>query len=238
MHWAIWDRLEDLLLEAEVSPVIAVVPDNADPKLMIDAPSERFWDRVRAWQARGWAIGLHGYRHSYVNDQSGIVGFRGGSEFAGLPIDEQDSKLERALGVFALERVRADAWIAPNHSFDRTTLSLLRRRGLSVVSDGFSLLPYRDTDGMTWVPQQLWGLRTRPFGVWTVCLHPNRWDPDQLDSFARDLRAYSGRMTSLAAVVTDYRTRRRTLVDDAFDAWARRGRQRPAGSMTSTASPE
>ena len=59
MNWANWRVLEAMLLQAGISPILAVVPDNRDPKLVAGPPAPDFWDHVRAWQARGWAIGLH-----------------------------------------------------------------------------------------------------------------------------------------------------------------------------------
>src|SRR5581483_5506683 len=37
---------------------------------------------------------------------------------------------------------------------------------------GVALYPFHRFN-LTWVPQQLWQPRVMPFGVWTVCLHPN-----------------------------------------------------------------
>ena len=48
--------------------------------------------------------------------------------------------------------------MAPWHSFDATTKAALAELGVRVISDGFSVLPYRDDKGMLWVPQQLWRL--------------------------------------------------------------------------------
>src|SRR5260370_42375028 len=54
------------LMARRLKPILAVVPDNQDPMLKVDAPVADFWDRVRQWQARGWTIALHGYQHRYV----------------------------------------------------------------------------------------------------------------------------------------------------------------------------
>ena len=67
MNWGVWDAVETELLRHNTRPIVAVVPDNRDPKLMADAPRAEFWDRVRRWQSIGWAIGLHGYQHVYVS---------------------------------------------------------------------------------------------------------------------------------------------------------------------------
>src|SRR5712692_12017049 len=85
MNWAVWRAVEDVLVRYNISPLLAVVPDNQDPHLQITPARVDFWDCVRRWQALGWTIGLHGYRHSYVTRESGLLGINSFSEFAGLP---------------------------------------------------------------------------------------------------------------------------------------------------------
>src|SRR5215469_15120577 len=96
MNWDIWVRVEKVLLESGIRPILAVVPDNQDPKLHAAAPNSEFWARVRTWQARGWTIGLHGYQHLKATHDGGILNLNQWSEFSGLPFDEQKSKLQRA----------------------------------------------------------------------------------------------------------------------------------------------
>src|ERR1051326_483182 len=93
LNWRVWSRLESILERHRVKPLLAVVPDNRDAKLMVDAPDPDFWARVRDWQARGWTIALHGYQHAYVTTDSGIVGLNAYSEFAGLAYAEQKRKI-------------------------------------------------------------------------------------------------------------------------------------------------
>lgn len=208
MNWGVWTEVEAVLLEEGVRPILAVVPDNRDEGLRVAPPRSDFWDQVRRWQGLGWAIGLHGYQHRYVTREAGIVGLNARSEFAGLPQEVQEDKLRRALAVFRREGVRADAWVAPGHSFDRTTLRVLAALGVRVVSDGFGLFPWVDEEGMVWIPQQLWRFRPVPFGVWTVCFHPNAWGPEDVARFREDLRRYRGAIADLPAVVAAYGGRR------------------------------
>lgn len=224
MNWGMWNLIEDALVKATIRPIMAVIPDNRDPKLRIEPPDPMFWDRVRSWQARGWAIGVHGHHHRPIDQARRMIGSAGWSEFVGRGFAEQDAKVEKALAIFANHEVRADAWIAPNHSFDATTVSILRRRGLHVIVDSFSLFPHRDDEGMMWVPQQLWDLRRRAFGVWTVCFHHNRWGEDRLRAFVDALDRYQSRITDLASILDEYGRRRRSRLDRAFELWARRGR--------------
>ena len=212
MNWAAWEAIEAHLVRCGVKPILAVVPDNRDPKLMVDPPRADFWDRVRRWQAMGYTIALHGYQHRYVNREAGIMGLTPQSEFAGLPRAEQEAKLRSALAIFAEQRVRADAWVAPSHSFDRVTVAILAELGVTVISDGLWPWPFTQ-GGVTWIPQQLWGFQPKPDGLWTVCNHHNAWSERRIEQFGETLSAYAPRMTDVATVLGTYVGRRLTLSD-------------------------
>lgn len=215
MNWAIWDKVEEGLCRHGVRPILAVVPDNHDPKLIVCPPRPDFWDRVRQWQLRGWAIGLHGYQHRYVNNSRGLMKLTPQSEFACLPRVEQEAKLRAGLAIFAEQNVRADCWVAPAHSFDLTTVAVLAEMGLRTISDGLEQWPYRDAFGVTWIPQQLWSFRRKGAGVWTVCQHHNDWTEAQCDSFLRDLQVFAPFISDLPTVVGAHSSRSRSVRDRA-----------------------
>jgi predicted deacetylase len=213
MNWPVWSSVEATLIELGIRPMLAVVPANEDPVLAVDEPNPRFWELARTWQARGWTIALHGFRHRFLTGEAGVVGINPRSEFAGLPRDDQRDMLQQGLEVFRQEGLRAGAWIAPAHSFDLTTVEVLRSLGVGVVSDGLGLFPFVDAGGTTWVPQQLWHFRPMPFGVWTVCIHLNAWMPEQVTAFARDLARHRSRISDLDTVVSAYQGRRHSWTD-------------------------
>jgi len=196
MDWRIWEQIEPVLRRHDVRPIMSVVPDNRDPNLAVDVPRADFWSRVRNWQSAGWIIGLHGYQHLYSTHQRGLVGLNAFSEFAGLSEDVQRDKLDRALRIFNDEGVRADAWVAPGHSFDAVTVKLLLEAGVRVISDGFYYRPVRHL-GACWIPQQLWRFRSMPAGLWTVCYHPNRFDAAAVAAFAADVGTYAQRIDAV-----------------------------------------
>jgi len=212
MDWAAWDAVEALLVRHGVRPILAVVPDNRDPGLMVAPAAADFWERVRAWQARGWAIGLHGWQHTYVNREPGILRLNPFSEFAGLGYPEQYAKLRQGLELFRREGVRADAWIAPGHSFDHVTIRALHDLGLPVISDGMALAPYRDPSGALWVPQQFARMRAMPFGLWTFCYHINGLDAAGLADFGRRLERLRPAMIALPQAMA-LAQRRRSPMD-------------------------
>ncbi|WP_257313139.1 DUF2334 domain-containing protein [Geothrix fuzhouensis] len=198
MDWSTWNAVEEILVAQGVKPILAVVPDNQDPKLMVDPPASDFWDRVRGWQARGWAIGLHGYQHLRVNSEPGILGFPSKSEFAGLPYEEQLRKLKLGLEIFAREGVRPDVWIAPSHSFDLVTVAALRELGIRTISDGMAFRPYQDDRGTVWIPQQYAIMRPMPWGVWTFCYHLGLLSGGAMAHFRKSLEQLGPRMISLS----------------------------------------
>jgi peptidoglycan/xylan/chitin deacetylase (PgdA/CDA1 family) len=211
MNWTAWVGIEAHLVRLNVRPILAVVPDNRDPRLVVDPPHPDFWEQVRKWQAMGWTIALHGYQHVYVNRNSGLLHLSLQSEFAGLSREEQEGKLKKGLAIFDEHGVRADAWVAPSHSFDRTTVKILGDLGVTVISDGLWPWPFTDKDRMTWVPQQLWNFWPRPPGVWTICNHHNGWTNQRVEWFGEMLNSYASKMTDMATVLEVFSGREQTL---------------------------
>jgi predicted deacetylase len=216
MNWSVWRQIERILVRFEVKPIVAVVPDNQDEKLRVSSVNKAFWDEVRGWQACGWTIGLHGYQHRYGTRNAGLIGINKNSEFSGLCHTEQRSKLRQALDIFERERVVADIWVAPAHSFDGTTLRALCDLGLRRVSDGFSLYPHLDSSGMLWIPQQLWRFRKMPLGLWTICFHVNAWSVDDIARFGLQVQEFAGELTDCSSVVATYQHRSRKAFDSVF----------------------
>jgi predicted deacetylase len=213
MRWSVWEPVEQLLDAEGIRPIVAVIPDNADPSMRIEPEKADFWERVRTWQAKGWAIGLHGHRHLYTSSDPGWFGWNARSEFAGHGRPEQEASLRAGLEIFDREQVRPDVWVAPNHAFDATTVTLLAELGLPIISDGLALHPYRDDLGLLWVPCQLWGFRQRAIGTWTVCLHPNVWGPADIARFARDVRSFRDSIVDLPEIARRFDQRKRSALD-------------------------
>jgi predicted deacetylase len=216
MNWTVWREVEAILHESGVKPLLAVVPDNVDPNLRVEPDADDFWERVQAWQDLGWSIGLHGFEHRYVTSSPGLLGRNRYSEFAGLGDREQTRKLQAALEIFHAHGVRADAWVAPAHSFDDTTVGVLKKLGLDCISDGYSLNPYTCRDGMLWVPQQIGRFYRMPAGTWTVCLHINGWKSKDIEQFRREIKAFRDSIVTLGDIRQHYQTRRRSWSDSLF----------------------
>ena len=213
MNWAFWEKIETTLERCSIVPILAVVPNNMDPELRVDAPFADFWEKVRGWQARGWTIALHGYQHRYVNKEPGILRLGRQSEFAGLSRAEQEGKLRCGLAIFAREGIRADAWVAPSHSFDWTTVEVLSELGIRVISDGLAFAPYSDRFNTIWVPQQFAGIRPMPWGVWTFCYHQNAMTGKDVSAFICGLERLQRRFITLGEAAAMGANRKRSLAD-------------------------
>jgi predicted deacetylase len=217
MNWSVWDQIETHIIRHHIRPILSVIPDNHDRKLFVDPPNGYFWERVRGWQSQGFTIAMHGYQHRYVNSNPGLMRLWPSSEFAGLPYRDQEKSLREALEIFANHGIRADAWVAPSHSFDKATVAILASLGIRVFSDGLWRWPFSDQLGIMWVPQQLWDFKEKRRGIWTVCFHHNFWDASQLQKFGERLDQFAARITDLDTVIRSFSGRQLT-VRDRFDA--------------------
>jgi hypothetical protein len=168
-----WQKIEEICDKYDIKPIVAVIPENKDKLLNINSYDNNFWDKVRNWQKKGWNIALHGYNHLYCTKESGFLPFNKRSEFAGLSYEEQVAKIKKAWDVFKKEKINSKIWIAPSHTFDKSTLEALKIfTDIEIISDGIGLFPYIKYN-FKWIPQQFWKVRKMPIGVWTFCYHPN-----------------------------------------------------------------
>jgi len=197
-----WEVVENLLDEYEIKPMVAVIPNNHDDAMEFNETDPYFWERVKSWKSKGWSIALHGYSHSYhkINRKHSLVPLHDRSEFVGLSLEVQRNKFAKASRVFSEKGIKPDLFIAPSHSFDETTLSAMKTEtSLRIVSDGIALSPYFFC-GIWFLPQQLWKFKWRPFGIWTVCLHPNTISSLELKDLETALSKYHNMFISLDEV--------------------------------------
>jgi predicted deacetylase len=220
MNWSVWAEIEKIIDAHQVKPILAVVPDNRDRHLEVESERRDFWDLVHGWQEKMWSIGWHGYQHVYDSTDSGLVGVHAGSEFAGLPEQQQRVKLDSAAEIFRERGIVPAIWVAPGHAFDWTTVRLLREHGLDAISDGYFLRAVR-FGGCTWVPQQLWRFRAMRAGLWTVCYHHNAWTSKDLARFEADVARFRDRIVALPDVLSAVVPAHRWF-DGAFAAAYRR----------------
>lgn len=168
-----WRKVEDILDKYNVKPLVGIIPNCEDIKMMVFPEDNCFWERVHSWEKKGWNLALHGYNHVYSSMSSGLNPMWKKSEFAGVPIELQREKIQKGIRILHDHSLSVKCFFAPSHTFDENTLEALKQESsIRIVSDTIAFYPYK-MDGLVFVPQQFGHCIALPFGVWTFCFHPN-----------------------------------------------------------------
>lgn len=210
-----WDRfwaLFRLFNRHRIKPLLGIVPDNRDPHLDCRPPNPQFWETMRNLGERGFVeFGQHGYQHSLTTKPgAAILRATHGrtvlkSEFAGYSYSDQLHKIREGQKLLTSQGIKTSYWVAPNHSFDHTTLKALHASGFSAISDGISLFPYEHL-GLIFIPQQFWKPKWMPTGVFTICLHTNEIRNGDIQRLRQFLRK-PVRFTSFGHEVNTFKAR-------------------------------
>ena len=149
-----WDRIERILDENGVKPLVGVIPVNRDPMLLEFAEDPGFWAKARSWQEKGWRIALHGFEHLYTSNCAGINPVHDRSEFAGHPLEKQRQMIRDGVRILKAQGLEPTAFFAPSHTFDKNTLEALRlESGIRTISATVANDTYYRF-GFTFIPQQ------------------------------------------------------------------------------------
>lgn len=201
MNHNVWNQIVNICIQEHIHPIVAVIPNNMDKKFG-DCYDADFWPKIRALQTAGWTIGLHGLTHVYTAESGGILKFPLSSEFAGLDYITQDALIKKGVDIFMNNGVNPDLWIAPAHSFDKTTIKALLNNGISIISDGFYRQPVK-LDKMIWIPCQLWEHEPIPRnGIFTICHHFNSWKDDDISYFKLFVNQYRNEIVTISDILS------------------------------------
>lgn len=171
-----FERIRAVCDKLDIQPMIGIIPDNQDPKLRVERQWPDFWDVMNNLANNRWIIAQHGYQHLYNKHKT---------EFAGLTYDEQFRKISLGHSILTKKLECNPKWfMAPSHSLDATTCEVLRKLSFTHVTDGTALYPFMQY-GLIWVPQQLWRPISTPFGLWTICIHPDTMSNKEINSVIR-----------------------------------------------------
>jgi hypothetical protein len=194
-----WERFFNLFDLYEIKPIIAVIPDNHDPKLSVCGDlNPYYWSLVRHLQKKDYIIGMHGFEHRYLNRNSGLFRLNKRSEFAGLPLYIQEQKVKAAVSIFKREGVHTPLFIAPAHTFDRNTLKALDKHSdVLIISDGLLRSPYIRF-GFGWVPVQLSEVAIKSKHTWTFNYHPETCTDEAFEKLEKFIAEHHKYFVSLS----------------------------------------
>ena len=213
-----WKKIESILDNNNVKPIVAVIPKNEDKLISYSNSNKRFWELIRSWDKKGWAIAMHGYKHLFheVNRKSLIFPFYNRSEFGGLSVKSQKQIIKKSLKIFKSKKVLPTVWIAPAHSFDENTIKAISEEtSINIISDGIAFFPYF-LSGFYFIPQQIWELKERLFGIWTVCLHPDTMTENEILFFEKQISLFNKNNRMLNIEDVDLIKRNKSIIDNLF----------------------
>ena len=186
-----WQKMEQLLDQYSIKPIVGVIPINRDKELLKYGVVEEFWELAKNWQTKGWTIALHGCTHVYETEDGGINPVNMRSEFAGLSLDRQKEKIQIGYSVLTEHDIHPEIFYAPSHTFDLNTLTALKEEtDIRIISDTVANDVYYE-NGFFFIPQQSGSVRKLPFKTVTFCYHPNTMkgiDFDVLENFLKQYR--------------------------------------------------
>jgi predicted deacetylase len=216
-----WQRFLPLIEEFGIQPILAVIPENLDHELQHSPPDPEFWARIRAMEAAGATIALHGYRHLCTSEGSSLLPLHRHSEFAGVPEEIQLQWIRAGLAILRGHGLNPRIWVAPRHGFDDGTLWALAAEGIKAISDGLARVPFT-RGGLTWIPQQLWEPVEKSKGLWTICVHANTAHEPLVVRLRAFLCKHSAQFTSVDRVLAEFKPAELGPVErlyEAFELW-------------------
>ena len=184
MNWALMNKCEKLFDKFKIKPLLGIIPINKDPDLLKFPKNDRFWERVKSWENKGWEITMHGCNHLYTqkSDKNDIYNYGGNSEFYGLDYSMQLNKIKTGLEEFKKRKIKVRSFFAPNHIYDSNTLKALKDSDIKIIIDGYGLFPYYKNE-ILFIPQLFYKEIFLPFGIQSTQMHINEWNDEAYKNF-------------------------------------------------------
>lgn len=181
--------------------VVGVIPEYWGERL--DADAVEF---VRDLRERGWELGQHGYTHEDVGEGRGGWLYDDRSEFAGLPLEEQERRIGAGRDVLESHDIHPTTFIPPWHEYDRNTVRAVAAHGFDCINEGRWPVP-RTVESVTLVPTHAPGITPAMLGIGVVTLvsHPQLTDTPM--RMARLVEGHGDRVRTPTEVVDWWRNR-------------------------------
>ena len=178
--------IKDFFDEVGIKPLLCIVPDNKDPKLVKGTFNRDFWGLMRRLKEEGWTIAMHGTHHLATGKSIGILCGDVPTEFAGRTYESQLKMLREGKHLLAQNGLDTEVFVAPHHSYDRNTLKACGKLGLRYISDGMSKSPYM-LEGVKCIPASpIW--KRHKSGVLTMCINCSNENLDGRETIFEFLR--------------------------------------------------
>lgn len=173
MNWQRFNKLKSIINKYKIKSILGVVPKCEDQSISKFTENKNYISHLQRMKADGDLIAQHGFTHIANSKYKNLFGMGGESEFAGLDYQTQYEKIYKGKNILIKNKLWQPIFMAPYHSFDKTTLKVLRNLGFELLTDGFSRYPYK-LYGMKFIPQ----LSSMPLPTYLplisqLCIHIN-----------------------------------------------------------------
>ena len=202
MNWNNFNKTMELCEKYGVKPLLGVVPNNQDKKLVVDEDNKDFFEIMRKYQEQGVSFAQHGLDHVYRNHKGGILKLNQKSDFVGLPKEEQKKFLGEGLEILKKEGINTKIYMAPSHSYDKNMIVALKELGFEYVTDGYTNYNYKWC-GLTFIPcKHTFRIRKKVKGVCTLCLHINTMSEKDIQEFENTLKQYKDNLCDYSELLS------------------------------------
>ena len=152
MNWIRFNQLKSIINKYNIKSILGVVPKCEDLSISNFPENKNYLNDLQKMKSEGDLIAQHGFTHINDSKNKGLYGNVIKSEFAGLDYSTQYERINKGKNILIKSQLWQPIFMAPFHSFDKTTILVLRNLGFQFITDGFSRCPY-EQNGIKFIPQ-------------------------------------------------------------------------------------
>jgi len=180
MNWENFYKVKSVVNKYNIKSILGVVPKCDDSEISKFPENKKYISQLQMMKSSGDLIAQHGYRHITDSKNRGLYGNERRSEFAGLDYKTQYERIEKGKRILVNNELWQPIFMAPVHTFDNTTMKVLRKLNFKLITDGFSRYPY-EFYGIKMIPQ----ISSMPLPrylplISQLCIHINNLSDDKL----------------------------------------------------------
>ena len=180
MNWERFYKIKLIINKYNIKSILGVIPKCEDSEISIFPENKNFIFDLQMMKSNGDLIAQHGYRHITDSNNKGLYGNEKRSEFAGLDYQTQYERIDKGKKILLANNLWQPIFMAPIHTFDKTTIKVLRKLNFRLITDGFSRYPY-EFNGIKMIPQ----ISSMPLPKYLplisqLCIHINNLSDDKL----------------------------------------------------------
>ena len=181
MNWARFNKLKSIINRHNIKSILGVVPNCKDKAISEYPECINYLNDLQKMKLEGDIIAQHGYTHIADSNNKGFFGNKKKSEFAGLDYQTQYERINNGKKILVENKLWQPIFMAPYHTFDITTVKVLKKLDFQLITDGFARYPY-ELNGTKLIPQ----MSSMPLPTYLplisqLCIHINNLNDKKLN---------------------------------------------------------